>query len=51
MNEKPVSVKEKKIIKSLLINDKISVSQYELLKEIESRVNKRKLISRTIKKI
>ena len=51
MNDKPVSIEEKKIIKSLLINDKISVSQYELLKQIETRVNKRKLISSTIEKI
>lgn len=45
MDNKPVTNNEKKIIKSLMIFDKLSVSQYQLLKDIEERVNKRKLIS------
>jgi hypothetical protein len=45
MDNKPVTNEEKKIIKSLMIFDKLSVSQYQLLKDIEQRVNKRKLIS------
>lgn len=44
MDNKPVTNNEKKIIKSLMIFDKLSISQYELLKDIEQRVNKRKLI-------
>jgi hypothetical protein len=42
MDNKPVTDEEKKIIKSLMIFDKLSVSQYNLLKDIEERVNKRK---------
>jgi len=44
MDNKPVTNNEKKIIKSLMIFDKLSISQYQLLKDIEQRVNKRKLI-------
>jgi len=44
IDNKPVTNNEKKIIKSLMIFDKLSISQYELLKDIEQRVNKRKLI-------
>lgn len=44
MDNKPVTNEEKKIIKSLIIYDKLSVNQYQLLKDIEQRVNKRKLI-------
>jgi hypothetical protein len=42
MDNKPVTNEEKKIIKSLMIFDKLSVNQYNLLKDIEERVNKRK---------
>lgn len=44
MDNKPVTNNEKKIIKSLMIFDKLSVGQYQLLKDIEQKVNKRKLI-------
>ena len=44
MDNKPVTNNEKKIIKSLMIFDKLSISQYELLKDIEQRVNKKKLL-------
>jgi len=44
MDNKPVTNNEKKIIKSLMIFDKLSVSQYQLLKDTEQKVNKRKLI-------
>jgi hypothetical protein len=44
IDNKPVTNNEKKIIKSLMIFDKLSVGQYQLLKDIEEKVNKRKLI-------
>jgi len=44
MDNKPVTNTEKKTIKSLMLFEKLSISQYQLLKDIEERVNRRKLI-------
>ena len=41
MDNKPVTLKECKIIKSMLIQDKFTIAQYNLLKDIEERVDRR----------
>ena len=41
MDNKPVTLKESKTIKSMLIQDKFTIAQYNLLKDIEERVNRR----------
>jgi hypothetical protein len=45
MNEKPLTQKEKKIIKSLLTVDKLSINQYDLIKDIENTVSRRKRVN------
>lgn len=41
MEQKPVTDREKNIIKSMFANDKLSISQYNLIREIQETANRR----------
>ena len=45
MNEKPLTQREKNIIKGILSVDKLSIKQYDLIKDIENTVSGRKRVN------